>query len=113
MYTEVGSRLKALEFFQLWRFCLSTMRIKKLLKTIIYKLNTVKLLIFKVLKGHLPRLQSQVMAEMRNSTRWMQIRIKPEGSRNGGLKQRVGTSGSLTSSTIMDDDDEEEEKDDQ
>ena len=81
MYTEVGSRLKALEFFQLWRFCLSTMRIKKLLKTIIYKLNTVKLLIFKGLKGHLPRLQSQVMAEMRNSTRWMQIRIRPEGSR--------------------------------
>ena len=79
MYTEVGSRLKALEFFQLWRFCLSTMRIKKLLKTIIYKLNTVKLLIFKGLKGHLPRLQSQVMAEMRNSTRWMQIRIRPEG----------------------------------
>ena len=82
MYTEVGSRLKALEFFQLWRFCLSTMRIKKLLKAIIYKLNTaVKLLIFKGLKGHLPRLQSQVMAEMRNSTRWMQIRIKPEGWR--------------------------------
>ena len=105
MYTEVGSRLKALEFFQLWRFCLSTMRIKKLLKAIIYKLNTVKLSIFKGLKGHLPRLQSQVMAEMRNSTRWMQIRIRPEGS--------VGTSGSFTSPTIRNDDDEEEEKDDQ
>ena len=106
MYTEVGSRLKALEFFQFWFFCLSTMRIKKLLKTIIYKLYTVKLFfVFKGLKGHLPRLQSQVMAEMRNSTRWMQIRIRPEGS--------VGTSGSFTSPTIRNDDDEEEEKDDQ